>query len=186
MKIRTIGEIVLSPRRLQVQYKYISFKTGEKIDGKVVSVLTITDDVIQRVETLVKTQQQIFRASRMLQYKWIAGHDVADVDANLGVPNDDENLLVPNPVEQQHIVQDPNPFSILSYDEDSKNKDGEAQQVLHDHIKNQGSEDAINTKQNDFGPNLEDQGAPQEYQGEPQKVQGDPQQVQGAQKDHGN
>ena len=67
-KIRTIGAIILSPRRIQVQYKYMSLETGEKIYGKVVAVIPITDDVIQRVETLQKTQQQPFRASQMLQY----------------------------------------------------------------------------------------------------------------------
>ena len=51
-------------------------------------------------------------------------------------------------------------------------QDDEAQQVLPDHIENQGAEDAINAKQNDFEPN-------QEYQGAPQ-------QVQGARKDHKN
>ena len=43
---------------------------------------------------------------------------------------------MPDPVEQQYIVQDPNPFSILANDEDSKNDDDRAQQILPDHIKN--------------------------------------------------
>ena len=79
---------------------------------------------------------------------------------------------MPDPVEQQHIVQYPNPFAILANDEDSKNEDHEAQQVLPDQIENQGAEDAINAKQNDFEPNQEYQGAPQEDQGAPHKVQG--------------
>ena len=73
---------------------------------------------------------------------------------------------MPDPVEQQHIVQDPNPFSILSNDEDSENEDEEAQQFLPDNIKNQVVEDGMKAKQNDFEPNQEDQ------------------QVQGVQKDH--
>ena len=80
-------------------------------------------------------------------------------------PNIEKYILVPDTVEQQHIVQDPNPFAILSNDEDRKNDDDEAQQVLPDQIKNQGAEDAINAKQNDFEPNQEDQGAPQQVQG---------------------
>ena len=79
---------------------------------------------------------------------------------------------MPDPVEQQNIVQDPNPFAILANDEDSENEDKEAQQVLPDQIKNQGAEDVINANQNYFEPNQEDQGAPQ--------------QVQGARKDHEN
>ena len=37
----------------------MSLETGENIDGKVVAVLSITDNAIQRVETLRKTQQHI-------------------------------------------------------------------------------------------------------------------------------
>ena len=86
MKIRTIVAIVLSPRRIQGQYNYMSLETGEKIDGKVVAVLPITDDVIQRVEALGKTQQQPFKAPRMLQYEWIPEHAIAADDAILDVP----------------------------------------------------------------------------------------------------
>ena len=93
-------------------------------------MLPITDEVIQRVEILGKTQQQPFRASRMLQCKWIPGHAIAADDSNINVPDHEENMLVPDPVEQQYIAQDPNPFAILSNDEDRKNEDDEAQQVL--------------------------------------------------------
>ena len=80
--------------------------------------------------------------------------------------------MVPDPVVQQHIVKDTNPFTILENDEASENDDDEAQQVPPDQIKNQGAEDTINANQNDFEPNQEDQGAPK--------------QIQGAQKDHKN
>ena len=60
---------------------------------------------------------------------------------------------MPDPVEQQNIVQDPNPFAILANDEESENDYNNTQQVLPDQIKNQGSEDAINANQNDFEPN---------------------------------
>ena len=69
------------------------------------------------------------------------------------------------PVNQQHVVQDPNPFAILENDENSENDDDKAQQVLPNHIENQGAEDMINAKQKYFEQN-------QEYQGEPYKVQG--------------
>ena len=101
----------------------------------------------------------------MLQYEWIPEHAVASNDANTDVPEDDKNLLVLYPVEQQHIFQDPNPFSLLSNDEDSENDDNEAKQVLPDKINNQGAEDVINAKQNDFEPKQEDQGTPQKVQG---------------------
>ena len=60
MKIRTIRAIILSPKRIYSQYNYMSLETGENIDGKFVSMLLITDDVIQRVETLRQMQQQPF------------------------------------------------------------------------------------------------------------------------------
>ena len=66
MKSRTIGAILLRPRRIQGQYNYMYLETGGGIYGKVVAVIPITDDVIQQIETLRKTQQQTFRASRML------------------------------------------------------------------------------------------------------------------------
>ena len=110
-------------------------ETGEKIHGKVVTVLPINEDVIEPVETLGKTKQEAFRASWMLQYEWRPGHDVAANDANIDVPKYDKNLLVPDPVEQQHIVQYPNPFEILANDEDSENGDDKAQQILPDQIK---------------------------------------------------
>ena len=79
---------------------------------------------------------------------------------------------MPDPVKQQHIVQYPSPFPILENYGDSENDNDKAQQFLPDHIKYQGAEDVINAKQNDFGLNQEDQGAPR--------------QVQGARKDHKN
>ena len=165
IKRRTIEAIVLSPRRIQGQYNYMYLDTGENIYEKVVAVLPITDDVIQQFETLGKTQQQHFRASRMLQYKWRPVHAIAADDVNIDDPEDEKNLLVPDPVEKQHIVQDPNPFSILANYEEIENDENEAQQVLPDQIKNQEAEYAINANQSDFEPNQEDQGATQKIQG---------------------
>ena len=42
---------------------------------------------------------------------------------------------MPDPVEQHHILKDPNPFAILANDEDSKSDNDKAQQVLPDQIK---------------------------------------------------
>ena len=69
----------------------MSLETGEKIYGKVVSMIPITDEVIQQVETLRKTQQQHFRASQMLQYEWRSGHAVAADDANIDVAKDEKS-----------------------------------------------------------------------------------------------
>ena len=66
MQLGTIKAIIWSPIRIQGQYNYMYLETGENIDGKVFAVLSITDDIIQQVETLGKAQQQPFILSRML------------------------------------------------------------------------------------------------------------------------
>ena len=76
----------------------MSLNNGEKIDCKVVAVIPVTDNVIQRAETIGKTQQQPFRASWIIQYEWRQLHAIASDDANLDVPKDDKNMLVPDPV----------------------------------------------------------------------------------------
>ena len=90
MKKRTIRATILRLRWIQVKYNYITLETGEKIDRRVFGVLPITDNVIQQVETLGKTQQQPFRASQMLQYEWIPGPTIAAYDANINVPEDEK------------------------------------------------------------------------------------------------
>ena len=83
MKSRTIGAIVLGPRKIQGQYNFMSLETGEQRDGRVVARLPITQEVINRVEELGQNQGQPFRASRMLQYEWRPGRPIADDDAAL-------------------------------------------------------------------------------------------------------
>jgi len=151
MKSRTIGAIVLGPQRIQGQYNYMSLETGEKIDGRVIVILPITDDVINRIESFGKAQSQPFRASHVLQYEWRPGQamDVDNGDFNVeeGTNN---NLLVPASIEQH--VQDPNPFAILAYDDDGNdneevrdvdNHDNENVAVLPDHFENQGADNSL-------------------------------------------
>ena len=57
MASRTIGAIVLRPKLILGRYTFISLETGVAIDGRVVAVLPITDEVVTRVETFV-TQQR--------------------------------------------------------------------------------------------------------------------------------
>ena len=56
MKSRTVGAIVLGPRDIRGTYNYMSLEIGEKIDGRVVAELPITEDVIRRVEQLGEDQ----------------------------------------------------------------------------------------------------------------------------------
>ena len=70
MRSRTIGAISLGPRSIQGKYNYISLETGMKIDGRVVGILPITSEVINRVETLGKNQNQPFSDTKTLTYEW--------------------------------------------------------------------------------------------------------------------
>jgi hypothetical protein len=163
MKSRTIGAIVLGPRRIQGQCNCMSLETGEKIDGRVVAVLPITDDVIKRVEALghqAQAQRQPFRgASRMFQYEWRPGQALGADDACLDVERAVEhNLLVPVPINQEQQAQDPNPFAVLATDDDDD--DDEDVEVPFGQLENQGAEE-FNNEQNDFELIQEDQGAQQ-------------------------
>eukprot|EP00557_Chaetoceros_sp_GSL56_P002970 CAMPEP_0176488714 /NCGR_PEP_ID=MMETSP0200_2-20121128/6868_1 /TAXON_ID=947934 /ORGANISM="Chaetoceros sp., Strain GSL56" /LENGTH=957 /DNA_ID=CAMNT_0017885739 /DNA_START=340 /DNA_END=3216 /DNA_ORIENTATION=- len=106
MMQRTIGAIVLGPRRIQGQYNYMSLETGDQIDGRVVAVLPPTEDVIERVETLGQQQKQPYRASRMLQYEWQPGLPIDRDD----LMNDDDQpdpvpMIIP-PTTTQPIIND--------------------------------------------------------------------------------
>ena len=46
MKSRTIGAIVLGPRNITGTHNFMSLETGEKINGRVVAELPITDEVV--------------------------------------------------------------------------------------------------------------------------------------------
>ena len=73
MLSRKIGEIVLSPRQIQVQYNLMYLETVAKIDGRVVAILPLIQKVVNRVEKLGLNQEQPFRASKMLKYEWRPG-----------------------------------------------------------------------------------------------------------------
>ena len=59
IKSRTIGVIITGPRNLRGQHNYMSLKLGQKIDGRVVSVLPVTDAVNKRIEDLGSDQGQL-------------------------------------------------------------------------------------------------------------------------------
>ena len=42
MKSRTVGAIVLGPRKIQAQYNFMSLETGTEINGRVIVQLPIT------------------------------------------------------------------------------------------------------------------------------------------------
>ena len=63
MKSRTIGAIVMGPRKIQGRHNFMSLETGAAIDRRVVAELPLTTEVIERVENLGQDQQQPFRVS---------------------------------------------------------------------------------------------------------------------------
>ena len=113
MRSRTIPALVLGPRKIQGRYNFMSLETGAKIDGRVVSVLPPTDEVIARVELLGKNQKQPYRASKMLKYEWRPGQAIADDDAIAAM--DDANVaegIIPEPVLPDMPDAGPNPFVV--------------------------------------------------------------------------
>ena len=109
MKSRTIGAIVLGPRDIRGTYNFMSLETGEKIDGRVVAELPITEDVIRRVEQLGEEQNQPVRASRMLQYEWRPGIGIAQDDHEPEQQGEGNEGIIPEPIDQtREVVNDGN------------------------------------------------------------------------------
>ena len=102
MKRRTIGAIVLSPRKIQGTYNFMSLETGNKISGRVVSELPISDEVIKRVEELGRKQDQPYRASQMLIYEWKTGVIMNDDDEEpiITSTTSSDNMIIPPPINQ--------------------------------------------------------------------------------------
>ena len=112
MRSRSIGAIVLGPRRIQGRYNYMSLETGAVIDGRVVAVLPLTAEVIDRVESLGREQKQPFRVSKMLKYEWRPGQIVGDDDAYLTVEDENQDHgIIPEPVLPALPDAGPNPFA---------------------------------------------------------------------------
>jgi len=107
MKTRTIGAIVLGPRKIQGQYNYMSLESGEQRDGRVVARLPLTVEVIRRVEQLGTNQGQPLRAAGVLQYEWRSGYALEPDDVHIaGEANDHYIDQIPVP------PVGPNPFAL--------------------------------------------------------------------------
>ena len=102
----------------------MSLETGEQMDGRVVAVLPITEDVITRVEEFGQKQKQPYRESRMLQYEWRPGQNVGPDDQ---IENDHHTrpqttngfdvVIIPDPVDQPQeddAIDDPQPLQNIA------------------------------------------------------------------------
>ena len=112
MKTRTIGAIVLGPRKIQGQYNYMSLESGEQRDGRVVARLPLTAEVIGRVEQLGTNQGQPLRAAGVLQYEWRPGYALEPDDVHIaGEAND--HYIDPPAINQIPVPPvGPNPFAL--------------------------------------------------------------------------
>ena len=103
MKHRTIGAIVLGPNNIRGRYNFMSLETGSKVNGRVVSVLPLTDEVISRVEELGIQQHQPYRESKMLRYEWRPGLAFDADDYDLLTEKSNPEMIEP-PVIYQHTT----------------------------------------------------------------------------------
>ena len=87
----------------------MSLETGQIVDGKVVAVLPVTDEIISRVEELGQQQKQPFRVSRMLKYEWRPGKPFESDDSTTTEPAQPE-MVGPEPVPFELNNAGPNPF----------------------------------------------------------------------------
>ena len=163
MKSRSIGAIVLGPRRIQGRYNYMSLETGAVIDGRVVAVLPLTAEVIDRVESLGREQKQPFRVSKMLKYEWRPGQIVGDDDAYLTVEDENQDHgIIPEPVLPALPDAGPNPFAV-----DGPALPGAEEPNDLPEGEDMDQEDEQATAENQGAPIDEDEEAQDENQGAP-------------------
>ena len=191
MKSRTIGAIVLGPRKIQGRYNYMSLETGVVIDGRVVAVLPLTVAVIERVESLGQKQDQPFRASKMLKYEWRPGNAIGDDDVIVTLEDENRQIgIIPEPINQDMPAVGPNPFALHpgtiaeglapqgALDNDDDDDDDDDHRPIRQMEENQGAPVAENQGAPEVqgAPVAENQGAPEvqgahENQGAPEEVE---------------
>ena len=168
MKSRTIGAIVMGPRKIQGRYNFMSLETGAEINGRVVAEIPLTVEVIERVESLGKAQNQPFRASKILKYEWRPGITVAEDDAYLTLEDasNGDSDIIPNPIWQEHPAIGPNPFVIdpLQGDDDGAALQGAQENNGEGLQPNHQNDDQNDDNDEEGAPHGENQGA--QHQGE--------------------
>jgi hypothetical protein len=144
MKTRTIGAIVLGPGNIRGKYNFMSLETGMQINGRVVAILPITNEVMERVEALGQEQQQPFRVSKMLKYEWRPGTALDNDDENIRIEDEavDEGII-PAQIAQDIPHAGPNPLNIETPLEQIVNQGVEVHGVQDDEqiFEDQGVED---------------------------------------------
>jgi hypothetical protein len=106
---RTIGTIVLDPVGTNKKYRYMSLESGKRVSGRVVQILPVTDEVIDRVNSIGASQRQPRTREGKLLFEWRPG---IPIDGDAPVPHDDPILLdiaddiIPDPVEDEELIAD--------------------------------------------------------------------------------
>ena len=113
MASRTIGAIVLGPKKIQGTYNFMSLETGAQINGRVVAQLPVTSEIIARVESLGEDQAQPYRHSRMLQYEWRPGQPIDNDDAAINDELNRDQRILPAPVNQDMNIDDSDHLDFL-------------------------------------------------------------------------
>ena len=167
MHTRTIGAIVMGPRDFRGRYNFLSLETGKEINGRVVAILPITQDVIHAVEQFGLAQKQPYRDSKLLQYEWCPGTLINDDDRAADFPVGPHHI-VPPPIQQlgPHALPDAqgaDQIGIVNEDENKdENKDDQQQGAMD---QQQGAEDDQQQGAMDQQQGAENQGATEQNQG---------------------
>jgi AAA ATPase containing von Willebrand factor type A (vWA) domain len=106
---RTIGCIVLDPTGTNQKYRLMSLESGKKVSGRIVRILPITDEVIDRVNELGTQQKQPRIQDGRLLFEWRPGvpvdGDVYMIDDGLEpiIEGRDDNEVIPEPLEDDAV-----------------------------------------------------------------------------------
>jgi AAA ATPase containing von Willebrand factor type A (vWA) domain len=98
---RTIGAIVLDPVGTNKKYRYMSLESGKRVSGRLVRVLPVTDEVIDRVNSIGISQKQPRTRDGRLLFEWRPG---IPLDEDAPFPQDDlipvgvAGDIIPDPV----------------------------------------------------------------------------------------
>jgi Cobalamin biosynthesis protein CobT (nicotinate-mononucleotide:5, 6-dimethylbenzimidazole phosphoribosyltransferase) len=141
---RTIGAIVLDPTGLNRKYRFMSLESGKRVSGRIVQILPVTDEVVERVDEIGTQQRQSRIRDGRLLFEWRPGQPI-DGDV---FPDDlpDENDLERNPEQNDGII--PDPINDADADE-ARDDDDQAREVTEDDDQGDAGDDTSDSAPDD-------------------------------------
>lgn len=113
---RTIGAIVLDPVGLNQKYRFMSLESGQRVSGRLVRILPVTEEVIDRVNEIGSQQKQARTREGRLLFEWRPGlpidEDVFLADEINGAQEEaahearEQEVLLPEPIEDEANERD--------------------------------------------------------------------------------